>query len=116
MMRAKRNPKVKYHNVIGVLNNSSFISGRNHRGDGVVEYESATMGDVESELIVDATHTEVHMIGKTIFEVRRILLEHLVEVDSDSRVALKSEASVLATDRIADAMPPQEGDSQLKRR
>ena len=116
MMRAKRNPKVKYHNVIGVLNNSSFISGRNHRGDGVVEYESATMGDVESELIVDATHTDVHMIGKTIFEVRRILLEHLVEVDSDSRVALKSEASVLATDRIADAMPPQEGDSQLKRR
>ena len=74
------------------------------------------MGDVESELIVDATHTDVHMIGKTIFEVRRILLEHLVEVDSDSRVALKSEASVLATDRIADAMPPQEGDSQLKRR
>jgi hypothetical protein len=116
MMRAQRNPEVKYHNVIGVLKQSSFITGRNHRGDGVVEYGSATMGDVESELVVDASHTDVHMIGKTIFEVRRILLQHLAELDASDRVVLEGEASVLATDRIADTLPPQEGDSQLIRR
>ena len=116
MMRAKRNPEVKYHNVIGVLKQSSFITGRSHRGDGVVDYDSATMGDVESELVVDASHTDVHMIGKTIFEVRRILLEHLAELDASDRVVLEGEASVLATDRIADRLPPQEGDSQLIRR
>ena len=32
------------------------------------------------------------------------------------RVVLEGEASVLATDRIADTLPPQEGDSQLIRR
>lgn len=116
MMRAQRDPEVKYHNIIGILKNTSFLSGRNHQGDGVVEYDSATMGDVESELIVDATHTDVHMIGKTIFEVRRILLEHLAEIDSEDRLASDGEASVLASDRIAEGLPPQDGDSQLIRR
>lgn len=48
------------------------------------------MEDVESELIVDAPHTTIHMISKTIFEVRRILLEHLHEVDSSDRLAKRS--------------------------
>ena len=116
MMRAEKNPNVKYHNVIGVLENSSFISGRDRRGDGVVDYDSATMNDVESELVVTANHTDVHMIGKTIFEVRRILLEHLDEVDAKDRVASEDEASVLASDRIAEGLLPQEGDSKLLRR
>lgn len=113
MMRAKKNPEVKYHNVIGVLKNSSLLSRRNQRGDGVVDYGSATMTDVESELIVDANHTDVHMIGKTIFEVRRILLKHLAEIDWEDRVARDGESSMLATERIAEGLPPQEGDSQL---
>jgi len=116
MIRAQRDPDVKYHNVIGVLNNASFISGRNHRGDGIVEYDSATMADVESELVVDASHTDVHMIGKTIFEVRRILLEHLAEIDASDRLVLDGEASVLASDQISEVMPAREGDSQLLRR
>jgi pimeloyl-ACP methyl ester carboxylesterase len=87
MMRAKRAPGVKYHNIIGVLENPSLISGRAGRGDGIVEFSSATMDDVDSELIVDAHHTSIHMTGKTIFEVRRILLEHLRELDSNDRVA-----------------------------
>ena len=95
MMRAKRAPGVKYHNIIGVLENTSFISGRRGRGDGVVEYNSATMDDVESELIVNAPHTSIHMISKTIFEVRRILLEHLHELDADDRVALRKEHEML---------------------
>jgi pimeloyl-ACP methyl ester carboxylesterase len=90
MMRAKRSPGVKYHNIIGVLENTSLISGRS-RGDGVVEYESARMDDVESELVVNAHHTSIHMISKTIFEVRRILLEHLHEVDANDRLAQREE-------------------------
>ncbi len=86
MLRAKRSPNVKYHNIIGVLQNPSFLypSGRS---DGIVDIQSARMDDVESELIVDAEHTTIHMIGTTIFEVRRILLEHLQEVDADDRIA-----------------------------
>ena len=83
MLRAKSSPHVKYHNIVGVTE-SSFTSGN---GDGVVEFDSATMEDVESELIVDAPHTTIHMISKTIFEVRRILLEHLHELDSGDRLA-----------------------------
>lgn len=87
MMRAKPAPGVKYHNIIGVLENPSVFQGRGARGDGIVEFASATMDDVESELVVDAEHTSIHMTGKTIFEVRRILLEHLHNVDSEDRVA-----------------------------
>jgi pimeloyl-ACP methyl ester carboxylesterase len=91
MMRAKRSPGVKYHNIIGVLENPSLFTGRVSRGDGVVEYASAKMDDVESELIVDADHTKIHMVGKTIFEVRRILLEHLDEIDDSDRIARKDD-------------------------
>ena len=72
MMRAKKSSRVKYHNIIGVLENPSFWtpSGRN---DGIVDYASAKMDDVESELVVNCEHTSIHMTGKAIFEVRRIL-------------------------------------------
>jgi len=88
MMRAKRAPQVKYHNIVGVLESPSFLESRIGRGDGVVAYASATMNDVESELIVDAQHTTIHMTGKAIFEVRRILMQHLHEVDARDRVAM----------------------------
>ncbi|MEM1225719.1 MAG: alpha/beta fold hydrolase [Planctomycetota bacterium] len=87
MLRAKKSPKVQYHNIIGVLSDPPLVLGRDHRGDGVVEYDSARMDDVQSELIVDATHTSIHMTGRSIFEVRRILLQHLRDVDALNRVA-----------------------------
>jgi hypothetical protein len=88
MLRAKRAPDVRYHNIVGVLENSSLLTGRAGRGDGVVDYESAHMDDVESELIVNADHTSIHMSGKAIFEVRRILIEHLRDIDADDRLAM----------------------------
>lgn len=93
MMRANRSPDVKYHNIIGVLENTSIISS-NRRGDGIVEYASATMDDVQSELVVNAHHTSIHMVSKTIFEVRRILLEHLHEIDANDRVAKREPPQV----------------------
>jgi len=87
MLRAKKSPRVKYHNIIGVLDDPPILLGARHRGDGVVDYASAKMNDTESELIIDATHTKLHMTGKAIFEVRRILLEHLREIDTKDRIA-----------------------------
>lgn len=87
MMRAERAPGVKYHNIIGVLQKPSLLQRQVGPGDGIVELASARIPDVESELIVDADHTTIHMTGKTIFEVRRILLEHLQELDSRDRLA-----------------------------
>ncbi len=87
MERAKYSPQVKYHNIIGILKDPTMLQERAGRGDGVVSYTSATMPDTESELIVDADHTKIHMTGQTIYEVRRILLEHLREIDASDRVA-----------------------------
>jgi len=87
LLRAKTSPDIRYHNIIGVLNDPPMLAGRGYKGDGVVEYVSAKMEDVQSELIIDASHTSIHMTGKSIFEVRRILLQHLDEVDSEDRLA-----------------------------
>ncbi len=88
MLRAKYSPQVKYHNIIGVLKNPTLLQKKAGRGDGIVAYESAVMEDTESELIVDADHTKIHMTGKAIFEVRRILLEHLQDIDANDRIAI----------------------------
>ena len=90
MLRAKRSPNVKYHNIIGDLKDPKFFERRTGRGDGVVALASARMNDVESELSVDAPHTKIHMTGEAIFEVRRILMQHLDEIDANDRVAMKS--------------------------
>lgn len=86
MLRAKKAEGVKYHNIIGVLEKPGVFARQAGLGDGVVEYASATMKDVESEVVVNADHLRLHTVPKTILEVRRILLEHLQEVDQNVRV------------------------------
>ena len=99
MLRAKKSSNVKFHNIIGVLEKPSLLSSKSRKSDGVVEYASAHMDDVESEIMVDAEHTRIHMTGKAIFEVRRILLEHLQSIDANDRVAIQpSEAPMHAAD------------------
>jgi pimeloyl-ACP methyl ester carboxylesterase len=76
---------VHYHSVIGVsLNNGLFIEhafgGDGKAGDGVVPYESAHLDGVDSELVVQANHYRVHQHPMAIREVRRILMEHLEEM------------------------------------
>ncbi|TVQ03334.1 MAG: hypothetical protein EA381_01625 [Planctomycetaceae bacterium] len=87
MLRAQKAPGVKYHNIIGVLENPSFLARRAGPGDGVVDYASAKMDDVESELVVNAEHTLIHTKPTSILEVRRILLEHLHDLSQNDRVA-----------------------------
>jgi pimeloyl-ACP methyl ester carboxylesterase len=87
MLRAKSAEGVKYHNIIGVLEKSGFFARSSRRGDGIVDYASAKMDDVQSELIVNAEHTLIHTTDKAILEVRRILQEHLKEIDQNARLA-----------------------------
>lgn len=108
MLRAKYSPQVTYHNIIGVLKNPTLLQRRAGRGDGVVAYESATMSDTKSELVIDADHTKIHMTGQAIFEVRRILLEHLQEQDSGDRLAAVRQADQPAMQPTPFKLAPQE--------
>lgn len=87
MLRAPRAPWVTYHNIVGVTPSKSWFSEPKSRSDGVVDYESAHMDDVVSEIIVNSEHQTIHRNPKAILEVRRILLEHLDEVEAEYRVA-----------------------------
>lgn len=90
MEKARYSEEVKYHNIIGVLKDPTLFQKKAGRGDGIVTYDSAAVEDSESELVVDAEHTKIHMTGQAIFEVRRILLEHLRDVDAADRMAGRS--------------------------
>lgn len=87
MLKARKSPDVKFHNIIGVVESRSFLGRQAKPSDGVVELASARMDDVASELIVDAEHTMIHTTDRAILEVRRILLEHLGDVDQNTRLA-----------------------------
>ncbi|HUO06087.1 MAG TPA: hypothetical protein VMU16_12895 [Candidatus Binataceae bacterium] len=64
-------PGVHVHSIIPVEGTGPVEEGN----DGVVEYKSAHIGGVESELIVRAGHS-TQATPQTIEEVRRILYEH----------------------------------------
>ena len=87
MLRAPRASWVSYHNIVGLTPTKSFFSKEKLTGDGFVEYESAHMDDVVSEITVDSEHQLIHRHPKAILEVRRILLAHLQSVEAEYRVA-----------------------------
>lgn len=71
---------IKVHNIYGKVSSSQFFTKvGNDKGDGVVSLESATAIQADSQLEVDAEHVDVHQSPKAILEVRRILIDHLVE-------------------------------------
>jgi pimeloyl-ACP methyl ester carboxylesterase len=81
-----RPPAVRFHSVMGILPASkvwleNLFSGDYREGDGVVPYPSAHLEGTQSELVVEADHFHVHHHPMAILEMRRILLEHLQEVD-----------------------------------
>jgi pimeloyl-ACP methyl ester carboxylesterase len=65
---------IKAHSIIPVLGDGPIANGN----DGIVEYQSAHIEGVESELVVRFGHS-VQGHPKAIEEIRRILLEHLQE-------------------------------------
>jgi hypothetical protein len=64
-------PSVHAHSIIPVKGTGPVQEGN----DGVVEYKSAHIDGVESELIVRSGHS-TQATPETIEEVRRILYEH----------------------------------------
>ena len=64
-------PGVKAHSIIPVKGDGPVEDGN----DGVVEYKSAHIDGVESELVVRSGHS-TQATPQTIEEVRRILYEH----------------------------------------
>jgi hypothetical protein len=65
-------PGVTAHSIISVDDDEPLEKA----GDGVVKYESAHVGGVESELVVRSPHSGMQDKAETIEEVRRIFLEH----------------------------------------
>ncbi len=67
-------PGIRAHSIIAVRREGPPGEG----DDGVVSYQSAQLEDLESELIVRASHSAQGR-PETIGEIRRILLEHASE-------------------------------------
>jgi hypothetical protein len=65
-------PGVPAHSIISIDDDEPLEKA----GDGVVKYESAHVGGVESELIVKSPHSGMQAKAETVEEVRRIFLEH----------------------------------------
>ena len=81
MLASRRPPWVKFHNVIGVVPNNGLFGRLAAGTDGVVARESAHLDNAVSEIEVVADHTTVHAHPQTVLEVRRVLLEHLSELE-----------------------------------
>jgi pimeloyl-ACP methyl ester carboxylesterase len=82
MLAANRPPWVRYHNIVGVMPKQWWLSKLAADGDGVVSRESGHMDGATSEVTVPADHTTVHTHPAAVLEVRRILLEHLADLES----------------------------------
>lgn len=80
MLRSPRDTRVKYHNIIGHLSEKGMVGRVAGESDGVVTRTSAHLDDVASEIEVNADHVNVHRHPKSILEVRRILLEHIISI------------------------------------
>jgi len=82
--------EVVHHNVVGVSRGRTMAEW----SDGVVKLTSAHRDDADSEIRVRAGHSEVHRRRETIDEVRRVLLQHLTEIQQKSSRILPLRHSV----------------------
>lgn len=80
MLEVPTAPWVRFHNIVGKLPEGQFVNRISGTGDGVVELWSSQLDNVESQIVIEADHSQVHRHPRSILEVRRILLEHLHEL------------------------------------
>lgn len=80
ILDAPKAPWVKYHTVIGVVDQETWLGYFSGRSDGIVKYESARLDEAVSEKIVTADHNTVHRNPQSVLEVRRILREHVQQL------------------------------------
>lgn len=87
LLTAPRAPWTRYHNVVACVPEEGWLGSLAAGTDGVVAYASAHLEDVDSEIVVESDHVNVHRNPKTILEVRRILLEHRLLAQAEIRQA-----------------------------
>jgi hypothetical protein len=68
---------VHHHNIVAINR------GRNADTwtDGVVTWKSSHLDDVDSERVIQAGHSEVVRSPETVREIRRILFEHIAQIN-----------------------------------
>jgi pimeloyl-ACP methyl ester carboxylesterase len=87
LLAARPKPRgMRWHSIIGVTPSAlpleRWLSGGNLvPSDGVVPYASAHLDDADSEVVVPADHYTVHHHPLAIREMKRILAEHVKEVE-----------------------------------
>ena len=79
---------MRYHNIVGMIENSSWFNNDTMESDGIVSFASAQMEDVQTQIVVQANHGSVHTTPRAILEVRRILIEHLREACQNPHIAV----------------------------
>ena len=80
MLRSPRGPSVRYHNIVGLVDDKGVLGRFASGSDGIVSFPSAHRDDVDSEVVVTSDHMDIHRAPRTILEVHRILRQHLQEV------------------------------------
>ncbi|HEX4142619.1 MAG TPA: alpha/beta hydrolase [Pirellulales bacterium] len=103
MLASHHLPSVKYHNVVGHIQTDrvrNYVMGG--EGDGLVTLQSAHLEDAESEIVVPSEHSKLHRHPRTVLEVRRILMEHLDDLQSfPNRLERLPEAMPLSTTAVS---------------
>lgn len=97
---------VKYHNIIGVQSKSGFLAKNSERGDGVVSAESAHLDIAVSEITVDADHMSVHRHPQSVLEVRRVLIEHLDDVNLNNTPQVRRAFELATPEQRHSHQPP----------
>jgi hypothetical protein len=82
-------PGIHAHSIIPTLQDGPL----NTRNDGVVEYQSAHINGVESELVIERQSHSTQSNPLAVREVRRILIEELARPERASRDARQPHAS-----------------------
>jgi pimeloyl-ACP methyl ester carboxylesterase len=85
MLESPRVPWVTYHNIVGRIPDKGLLGRVVGGSDGVVSFDSAHLQNVASEITVNADHLELTRHPLSVLEVHRVLLEHLVSIDSPPR-------------------------------
>jgi pimeloyl-ACP methyl ester carboxylesterase len=89
MLEAPRPAWVKYHNIVGRVPEKGLIGRVVGESDGVVSFASGHLDGIASEIVVESDHLELTRHPLSSLEVRRILLEHLGEMDGQRRGPLE---------------------------
>jgi len=109
ILQANKAPAVKFHNIVGIVDDETFVARIASESDGIVSYASAHLDEASSEVVVTADHITVHQHPRSILEVRRILHENMQDLDIESaraRPALLPRATISDEPDLA-PLPPE---------